>query len=96
MIQNIILLCQRGVSRANNIKQWVCYRGLLAGKVSRDKPPETGRLAEAAQTGGHNEGAPDWKKLQADEQLWNILDVTKRIAAKHGESSLRVYRSFVG
>ncbi|PVD27624.1 hypothetical protein C0Q70_12790 [Pomacea canaliculata] len=64
--------------------------GALAGKITREKPPESGRTADASKKGVHGEAALDWNKLQTDQQMWNILDVTKRLAAKHGKSQAQV------
>lgn len=63
-------------------------RGLLTGKVSRDKPPETGRMAEAVQNNLHFDAAPNWNKVKDKEQIWNILDVSKSIAQNHGSRPL--------
>ncbi|XP_025111976.1 uncharacterized protein LOC112574870 [Pomacea canaliculata] len=64
--------------------------GLLTGKVSRDKPPETGRMAEVVQNNLHFDAAPNWNKLKDKEQIWNILDVSKSIAQNHGKTQAQV------
>ncbi|PVD21575.1 hypothetical protein C0Q70_17373 [Pomacea canaliculata] len=64
--------------------------GLLAGKVSQDKPPEAGRLAIAVQKDLNAEPAPNWNKLRDKKQVWNILDVSKSIAQNHGKTQAQV------
>ncbi|XP_025111968.1 uncharacterized protein LOC112574866 isoform X1 [Pomacea canaliculata] len=64
--------------------------GVLAGKVSRDKAPETGRLSDAVQKNFDINAAPNWNKFKDKEQVWNILDVSKRIAEKHGKTQAKV------
>ncbi|PVD21577.1 hypothetical protein C0Q70_17375 [Pomacea canaliculata] len=42
--------------------------GVLAGKVSRDKAPETGRLSDAVQKNFDINAAPNWNKFKDKEQ----------------------------
>ncbi|PVD21574.1 hypothetical protein C0Q70_17372 [Pomacea canaliculata] len=64
--------------------------GVLAGKVSRDKPPDTGRMADAVQKNFNTAAAPNWNQLKDKEQIWNILDVSKRIAETKGKTQAQV------
>lgn len=66
----------------------------MAGKVSRDKAPETGRLSDAVQKNFDINAAPNWNKFKDKEQVWNILDVSKRIAEKHGKLSIHAQAKF--
>lgn len=63
-----------------------CCRGILTGEVTRDKPPESGRLGELVKQKTTLDGSPNWNMLRADDRIWNILDATKRIGAKHGNN----------
>ncbi|XP_025096594.1 uncharacterized protein LOC112565384 [Pomacea canaliculata] len=55
--------------------------GLLSGKFTRYTLPDTGRMATMTSA---------FPRVWADDQLWNILDVTKRIAESKGKSQAQV------
>ncbi|XP_025111978.1 uncharacterized protein LOC112574871 [Pomacea canaliculata] len=64
--------------------------GLLTGGITRDKPPETGRLGQEAKQDNNQAVWLNWNKHRKDDRIWNVLDVTKRIATERGKSQAQV------
>ena len=61
-------------------------RGLLTGKLKREdtKAPEGSRIELGTKLKIGWDNFPDVDKVKQDDKFWEILDIIKKIAEKHG------------
>ena len=61
-------------------------RGLLTGKLKREdtKAPDGSRIELGTKLKIGWDNFPDVDKVKQDDKFWEIMDVIKKIAEKHG------------